>query len=146
MPVTFHRSDAMLARRLFGSKIYAGPFSSLVHGPVMAPSSRQRAVASPGALHFLAQRLNLGVTSKDGLSIRPGKRWSNGAGVSDDRAGRGLIAQVGPLQVQGVSTVDADARQRLGGRASERRFSTLVAIHVEEGELVACQDHGLVPC
>src|SRR5207248_9717344 len=70
-------------------------------------SSRRGAIAAPGALHFLAQRPNLCVTSKDGLAIGPRKRWSNVAGVSDDRAGRRLIAQVGPLQVESVAAVDA---------------------------------------
>src|SRR2546430_13726886 len=109
-------------------------------------SSRRGAIAAPGALHFLAQRLDLCVTSKDGLSIGPRKRWSNVAGVSDDRAGRRLIAQVCPLQVEGVAAVDADACQRVGSWAPERRFRTLVAIDVEEGDFVARQNHGVVTC
>jgi hypothetical protein len=41
------------------------------------------------------------------------------------------------LQVEGVSVVDPDARQRVGSRTPEREFGPLVAVYVEEGEFFA---------
>src|SRR5262245_45982094 len=86
----------------------------------MGLSSRRRAVVAPSALHFLAERPDSFVASKDGLTVGPRKRRSHGTGSSDDRAGRGFIMQVGPLKVEGVSAVDADACHRVGSRAPER--------------------------
>jgi hypothetical protein len=97
-------------------------------------------------LHFLAERPDFCVAPKNGLTIRPRKPRSNFAGLSDDRVARRLIAQVCPLKVEGVSTVDADACHHIGSRAPERGFGTLITIHVEEGNLVVRQDHGLVTC
>src|SRR5262249_29255781 len=110
----------------------------------MRLSSRRRAVAASSVLHFLTQRPDFCVAPKDGLTIGPGKRRSNPAGVPNDRAGRALITQVGPLKVEGVSVVDANACHHVGSRAPKRGFGALVAINVEEGDLFARQDHGLV--
>src|SRR4051794_38735946 len=96
-------------------------------------SSRRQAASARCALPLLAQRPDFYVASKDGLTIGPGKWRSRRAGGSDHHAGRRRIAQVGPLKIQGVYTVDADPCQRVGRRAPERRLGTLVAIHVEEG-------------
>src|SRR4051812_27275559 len=76
-------------------------------------SSRRRAVVAPGALPFLAQRPHSFVASKDGLTVGPRKRRSHGTGAADDRAGRGFLMQVGPLKVEGISAVDADACHRV---------------------------------
>ncbi len=89
--------------------------------------------AVPGALHLLTQCPDFGVALYDGLAIGPGKRRSAVAGIPDHWPGRGLVTQVGPLQVERVAAVDADACHRGGSWASERRFGPLVAIHVEEG-------------
>src|SRR5205823_6048136 len=91
-------------------------------------SSRRCAVDGPGALHSLANYLDFCVAPKDGLTIGPGKRRRNLACLSDGRTGRRLIAQVRPLQVEGVSVMDPDAGHRVGSRAPERKFGALVAI------------------
>src|SRR5262249_27935619 len=109
-------------------------------------SSRRRTVAAASALHFLAQHPNFRVASKDGFSIGPGKRRTNVARFSNHRAGRGVITQVCPLKIEGVSAVDPYACQGAGSRAAERNFGPLVAINVEEGNLVERQDHGAVTC
>src|SRR5438105_3044348 len=100
--------------------------------------------SSAGALPFLADRLDFCVAAKDGLAVGPRKRRSKLAGAADYRAPRRLIAQVRPLQVEGVAVLHPDASQRVGGGPPERRFRTFVAIDVEEGDLFARQDHGLV--
>src|SRR5438874_1886447 len=57
------------------------------------------------ALPFLAKRPDFCVAPKNGLTIGPGKRRGNLAGVADGRASRRLIAQVRPLKVEGVSAL-----------------------------------------
>src|SRR5437870_5765995 len=42
---------------------------------------------------------------------------------------------VRPLQVKGVSVLHPDASQRVGGGSPKRRLVTLMAIHVEKGDL-----------
>src|SRR5262249_40527131 len=103
-------------------------------------------VSSAGALRFLADYTDFCVAAQDGLTMAPRKRRSNLAGVANYRARRRLIAQVRPLKVEGVAAFDADPSQRVGSGTSERGFRTLVAVHVEEGDLIGCQNHGLATC
>ena len=57
--------------------------------------------------------------------------------TADYRALGRLIAQVSPLKVKRIPALNPDASQRVGGGAPERKFRTLVAIDVEEGDLFA---------
>ena len=106
----------------------------------------KRPVDAPAALCFLAKRPDFCVAPKDGFTVGPRKRRSHLAGVADYRASWRFIAQVRPLNVEGVAVLDPDTSHRVGGRAPEGKFGALVAIHIEEGDLFARQDHGLATC
>jgi hypothetical protein len=79
---------------------------------------------SAGVLPFLAERPDFGIAAQDGLSIGPGKRRGNLAGVADHRTPRRLVTQVSPLKVEGISVLHADPSHHVGGGPAERRLRT----------------------
>lgn len=80
----------------------------------------RRRVDAARSLRFLANRADFCVAAKDVLATGPRNRQRNLSRLADYWTGRRLIAQIRPLQVQGVSVLDADAPHRVGGRAPKR--------------------------
>src|SRR5947209_1517087 len=80
----------------------------------------------PLALHFLTNGSDFCIAPQYGLTIGPGKRRRNLAGISHYWASRRLITQIRPLKIEGVSALDRDARHHVGSRAAEGALRTLV--------------------
>jgi hypothetical protein len=81
----------------------SGTFAPARLSPI--PFCNQRS----SSLARLAYCLNLCIAAQDRLSIRPGKGRRNLASPADDWSGWRFVAQVGPLEVQSVWVVNADA-------------------------------------